>query len=213
MKCGLTDCDGLVKSKGALRKLEDLHLRFIQDWREPIETAEAAGLRLGQQLLEGFSGMPVLIQLTLEFFHGDTSFPAWSVFARGPALPMLEQLILRNCKISVHDWAEFIGKHIPALIDLHFDKLHLYDGFKSDIGSVFDALSRAPKLEDYDQSSLFIGKDKRIRFPSAICYPITRYDTVDDGYVLVHLTDWIRWKGPELKNILVQMAKHLEFTV
>jgi hypothetical protein len=170
-----------------------------------------SGARLGKRISEGLAHIPVLEHLILDF-HFDNSADAWSILAKAPVIPTLTGLHFDNCKINMHDLAEFLGKHAANWKFLNLGNLHLINGSVEDLARLYELLSQAPKIDHYYHRSLLLDLAgfEHATLPSGVCYPLSAGEENEDGFVEIYQTQWLRWKGhDEVTEVLGRIARHL----
>lgn len=155
--------------------------------------------------------MPMLKHLSLNFEFWSLE-SAWSVLAKAPAIPTLQTLEVGEGAINMRDFTEFLGKHSANLTSLAIRRLHLTNGGLGDVGTLYKTLSQAPQIEDSYQKGLYLGlpQEDFIDYPSGVCLAICGEDEDEDGFVRVHHTEWIHWKGhDDVTRVLGEMARFL----
>ena len=93
--------------------------------------------------------MPVLERLSAEF-QLQNSTAAWSVLAQAPAVPTLKELNVNTCIMNMNDFTTFVRKHCATWTRLKIKSLRLCNSTREDIGDLFELLSQAPNIEDYN---------------------------------------------------------------
>jgi hypothetical protein len=168
-------------------------------------------LRFGKQVSEAFLHMPVLRSLKLRF-QLVNSVSAWSILAKGPAIPTLKELHLDTCIMNMGDFKTFVVKHCSTWTLLSIRRMHLCNGTKEELGDLYARLSRAPSIEVHRQRSLYFGveHEEHLDMPGEVSYPILDDREDEDGFVTVYQTDRVRWKGhDEVTRVLGVLAEHM----
>lgn len=157
--------------------------------------------------------MPVLRSLKVNF-QLVNSLSAWSILAKAPAIPTLQELHLDTCIMNMGDFTTFIGKHCSTWTSLTISHMHLCNGTKEDLGALYERLGQAPDIKVYRQRMVYLGveHDEHVSMPSQFSYPFLDEEEDEDGFVTVYQTDWIRWKGhDEVVRVLGVMAEDMRF--
>lgn len=152
----------------------------------------------------------MLKHLLLKFEY-DTSATAWSILAKGPAIPELQSIDLGMAVMAMEDFTEFLGKHSATWKSIALSHMHLTGGCLEDLGRLYRTLSQAPNLDEYHQSGLYLGgmEHERVGYPAGVCYPVCEEED-EDGFVMVYQTDWIIWNGHgAVTRVLGKIARHL----
>ena len=155
--------------------------------------------------------MPAFRHLCVSF-QLENSVSAWSILAKAPAIPTLEELDLEKCIMNMNDFAAFVGKHCPTWTSLTISHMYLCNGTREELGDLYERLSRAPNIKVYRQRFLFLGAehDKHIDMPKHVCCALQDEKEDEDGFVKVEKTNWIRWKvHDEVTRVLGVMAEHM----
>lgn len=160
--------------------------------------------------------MPVLQYLELDFAP-KISISAWSAIANGPPLLMLTELNLYDCHMDMRDYCKIVSG-MGNMRTLIFRDLHLYNGFRADLAqSYLDLANGCCELQLFDQSSLFVGKDEELVFPSSVrkpCFATLRSNGEiedEDDWVMVHILPKIYWKGKDdIRWVMREMASYLQ---
>lgn len=136
-------------------------------------------------------------------------FSAWSILAKAPAIPALKELYLDMCSMLTKDFTTFVSKHCSTLTLLTISQLYLYDATKEDVAGLYERLSQAPNIEVYRQQLLYLDEE-RVGMPGPVSCPFLDDEEDENGFVAIHQTNRIRWKGHcEVTRALGVMAAHM----
>lgn len=125
---------------------------------------ENIGALIGQQLRDCIGNFPVLKTLLIRFNSSAASSAAWKLFAKGGALPALQDLRLSDCKISTKDFTKFVLQHCSTLKQLRFCWLQLEDGSLQDLKDFLRILRERATIEDLRVTALYLD-EKIYPFP------------------------------------------------
>ena len=138
--------------------------------------------------------MPVLKCLSAEF-QLQNSTAVWSVLAQAPAIPTLKELNINKCIMKMEDFTTFVRKHCASWIRLSIKNLRLWNSTREENGDLYEILSQAPNIEDYNQSYLYFGNGgdqvELLDLGGEVSYPLLDDQEDEDGFVNIYQTSWI----------------------
>jgi len=191
---------------------------FWQPQRTGKLTRYRRAPRIGHQLLDSLKSMPVLKHLVLLSEESDEqeNVAVWSILSKCPAIQTLEELVIYDFAMYMHDFTNSILKHKGTLRKLQIDGVRWVDGAPPALGWFYGELSKAPQLEEIEQQTCFFTADPdgELGIPKHLLKPWSEDEEDEDGFIAIHrpATD-IHYKGKEqVKKVLKECAAGMRGT-